>query len=181
MDEIGRSLQAIGFCFVLLVLQSMASTVLPGYPWTPQLVLTVAVHYGLLQEVRIFRGMTIAFVCGYLLDLYAGNPMSLHTFMLSVSFLAARGLGLRLFLRNVAFQAGFAFVASLAAQGTSLALRTIFDESKNPFQAHDTQRVMLALLASATSTALLAPLVFAVIGRIESTETGKREDGAVAA
>ncbi len=179
MDEFGRSLSVIGFCFVLLVLQSMFSTISPGPPWAPQLVLTVIVHYGLLQEVHLVRGMAIAFASGYLLDVFSGNPMSLHTFMQCASFLAARGLGLRLFLRNVPLQAVLAFVASLAAQGTSLAIRAIFEESQSPFEAHDTQRVFLAMASSATTTAVLAPLVFAVVGRIESTETGRSEEGSV--
>lgn len=181
MDELGRSLAAIAFCFALLVAQSMASTVLPGHPWAPQLLLTVVVYYGLLQEVHLVRGMATAFVSGYLLDLFAGSPTSLHTFMLCASFLAARGLGLRLFLRNIAFQAALAFVASMAAQGASIAIRTIFEDSHTPFQANDTRRVVLAMVASATVTAVLAPAVFAVIARIESTDTGKRDDGSVSA
>lgn len=180
MESVIRSLQSIGVCFALLVLESMVSVVVPLHPWAPNLLLPIVVYYGLLQEVNVVRGMVVAFASGYLMDLFAGSPMSLHTFVQCASFLAARALGLRLFLRNAAFQASFAFVASLAAQGGEHALRALF-EKPAPFEIHDAKRVFYGMVASATTTAIFAPFVFAIVARIESSEAGRRDDGSVSA
>jgi rod shape-determining protein MreD len=180
--NVARSmLVGFGLCVGFFVVQLIASRFLPAYSWAPQLLLPVVVYYGLLQEVNIARGMMVAFVSGYLLDLFAGNPMSLHTFIQCATFLVARGLGLRLFLRNVVFQAALAFVASLAAQGTSFALRAIFEDNPSPFEATASTRLYEAMSASAIMTALAAPIVFAIVARIESTETARRDEGSVKA
>ena len=178
----GRALGiVVGLGLGFFVVQSTASRFLPAYSWAPQLLLPVVLYYGLMQDVSLVRGMSVAFVSGYMLDLFAGNPMSLHTFIQCAAFLLARGLGLRLFLRNVAFQAALAFVASLATQGTAIALRAIFEEESTPFGTHASARLFEGLSASALMTALSAPIVFAIVARIESTDTTRRDDGSVTA
>lgn len=178
MESVTRSLLSILVCFALLALQSMVSVVVPLHPWAPNLLLPVVVYYGLLQEVNVVRGMVIAFASGYLLDLFGGSPMSLYTFVQCASFLVSRGLGLRLFLRNVAFQASFAFVASMAAQGAQHALRSLFEKA-TPFPIDDTRLTVSSMAAAATTTAIFAPLVFAIVARIESNEAQRRDDGSV--
>lgn len=178
MESVTRSLLSIAVCFALLVLQSMISVEIPMHPWAPNLLLPIVVYYGLLQEVNVVRGMIIAFASGYLLDLFAGSPMSLYTFVQCASFLVARALGLRLFLRNVAFQASFAFVASIAAQGAEHALRALFEKAA-PLATDDSRLVFSSMAASATTTAIFAPLVFAIVARIESSEAQRRDDGSV--
>jgi len=178
MESVTRSLLSIAVCFGLLVLQSMISVEIPLHPWAPNLLLPIVVYYGLLQEVNVVRGMAIAFASGYLLDLFGGSPMSLYTFVQCASFLVSRALGLRLFLRNVAFQASFAFVASLAAQGAEHALRALFEKAA-PFTIDDSKLIASSMAASATTTAIFAPIVFAIIARIESSDVQRRDDGSV--
>lgn len=168
-----------GLGAAFFIVQAVASRFLPAYSWAPHLLLPVALYYGLLQDVNVARGMVVAFVSGYLLDLFAGNPLSLHTFMQCAAFLVARGLGLRLFLRNPVFQIALTFAASLATQGTAIALRAIFEDSPSPFESQGGGHLFEAMSASAIMTALSAPVVFAIVGRIEATETTRREDGNV--
>ena len=158
-----QNLAIIGFGFLLLVLQTTLATLVPLHSFTPNLILLITIYLGVAHEIHIVRGAVIAFILGYLLDSFCGNPMGLQTFVTTATFMVARGAGLRLFLRGPAFQALLASAMSLVAGVTTLALPAIFEGITPTGNYRDTA---LMLLNSALVTALFAPLIFTATRKI---------------
>lgn len=172
----------------LLVAQAAVAAFVPLHPFAPCLLLPIVIYLGVDPEVELLRGVALSFVLGYFGDELGGVPTGLTTFVLVATFLATRGAGIRLVLRGAPFQIGLAFVISLVASGTMLALRAIFQPPEAfPLvmppagalgwlvrlvlgeESRIGSPVALAttMIASATATGLAAPLVFAVVRRIE--------------
>ena len=178
-----RSALLIALGFLLLVLESSLATLVPVHAVAPNLLLPLAIYLGVTHEIPLVRGAGTSFVLGYLLDTFCGNTMGLHTFVLSATFMVARGAGLRLFLRGPAFQIVSTFVVALAAFGTILALRAIFEANAIPTSVWD-EPVGVAgglevtarlLLVPALVTALVSPPLFAVVRRIEAIGVRRSE------
>ena len=161
--------------FVLLLAQSSATVVAPLHPFVPNLVLPAVLFLGVSPDVHITRGAGIVFALGYLLDLFCGNLMGLHTFLSVATFLLSRGMGLRLVLRGAGYQASASFFVAVLYGGASLTLRTVFGRAA-PFPAGGYAETLWALLPQAAATALTAPVVFAVVTRIEGASF-KRQEG----
>lgn len=182
----------------LLVLQAALGTLLPVHPFVPNLLLPIVMYLGVDPDVQLVRGAVLTFVLGYFLDVVAGAPTGLFTFVLVATYLAARGAGLRLLLRSVPFQMGLVVVISIAANGVMLALRAIF-QPPEAFPLVMPPAGMLGavvrfvvgedalvgsyvttastLTASALATALAAPLVFAMVRRIDGIAQRSRSRG----
>jgi rod shape-determining protein MreD len=195
----------LAFGLSLLVVQAALATFVPMHPFVPNLLLPIVVYLGVDPDVQLVRGAVLTFVLGYFLDVVAGAPTGLFTFVLVATYLVARGAGLRLLLRSVPFQMGLVVVISIAANGVMLALRAIF-QPPEAFALVMPANGMLGaavrfflgedalvgayvttastLLASALATGLAAPLVFAVVRRIDGMASRSRsrssgETGAV--
>ena len=185
------SIVLVLFGFALLVAQTALSTLIPMYGFAPNLMLPIAIYLGVSAEVHLVRGALISFLLGYLLDSFCGNAMGLQTFVLTASFLVARGAGLRLFPQGSLFQILLTFIMAVAFGATVLALRAIFEQPSNSVMGeaggsnllHSAAQTALesgtTLLRSAAVTALLGPLIFAGTRRIEAIGTVKREERTV--
>lgn len=184
------SLALVLFGFSLLVMQSALATLIPMHGFAPNLMLPIAIYLGVSAEVHIVRGAAISFVLGYLLDSFCGNPMGLQTFVLTASFMVARGAGLRLFPQGPVFQFLLTFLMAVAFGATVLALRAIFEQPSVPVMGDGGGSLLgvaaaaalengATLLRSAAATALVSPLVFAGTRRAESLGSGKREERTV--
>lgn len=169
----GALLVALGFA--LLVAEGALATILPTRPFMPNLIAPVVLFLGVAPDVNLVRGVTISFCLGYLLDLFAGNPMGLETFVLVATFLVTRGAGLRLFLRGPAFQVSLTFVAMLVMGGAATALRAIF-ETRMLFPERTPLDTATRLFGAAAATALFAPVIFDLARRIESLGASRRDD-----
>lgn len=192
-----RNLAHIGFGFLLLVVQAAIAVRVPLHPLTPNLLLPIVIFLGVQQDVHVLRGAAISFLLGYLLDMFCGSPMGLSTFVLVATFMAARGAGIRLFLRGAPFQVGLVLIAALLAGGTALALRAIFSppeafplempaaglvgdaiawiSGRDELPIGSVLSTVLTLLASALATALAAPPIFAIVRRIDALRARRRE------
>ncbi len=139
---------------LLLMAQTALGLVLRWDRLTPSLVLPMVLYMS-VGEFSLARGVSVAFVLGYLTDLFSGGSLGLWTFTLVSVFLLARVAGLKLFLHGVVFQMVLTFVASCVAGVGMMGLLLVFD-----------RRVLALLPALATvasqavATALFAPLVF---------------------
>lgn len=173
------SLLLIAFGFLLLVLEAAVATRVPIYGLAPNLVLPIAIYLGVSAEVELVRGALISFALGYLLDSFCGNPMGLQTFVLTASFMVARGAGLRLFPQGALFQILLTFLMALAFSATVFALRAIFEQPQVPGLRISASDTLSPLLWSATVTALVSPLIFAVTRRIDALGAPKREERTV--
>ena len=152
--------------FLLLVVQASATALVNIHPFAPNLLLPVVIYLGVSHDVGLVRGGMLSFVLGYLLDSFTGSPMGLHTFVLVATYLLARGAGISLALRGPLFQVGLTFAVSVIAGGTILALRAIF-ERPAAFEAGSIGGTVLTLVAPAVTTAVLAPLVFLAVRRVD--------------
>lgn len=169
------ALLVIVFGFFLLVFETALATLVPLHGFAPNLVLPIAIYMGVSPDVHVVRGAVTCFVLGYLLDLFCGNPMGLQTFVLTASFIVARGAGLRLFPQGTVFQILLTFVMAVAFGATVLALRAIFEQPQVPLLGDGMGAISAAPLAAAGTTALLSPLVFAGTRRLLGVSQ-KREE-----
>ena len=169
------SLWLIVFGFVLLGLQSSIAMLVPMDSVTPNLVLPIAIYLGVSPDVHIVRGAIVGFLLGYLLDSNCGSPMGLHTFVMTASFMVARGAGLRLFPQGPAFQVLLAFLMTFAFGATVLALRAIFERPSLSIGDSTPRETAFSLLRPAVATAIFSPLVFAGARRIEAIGGKRRE------
>jgi rod shape-determining protein MreD len=191
-----RNTAMVGFAFALLVLQSAIAAHVSIHPLTPNLLLPIVMYLGVQHDVQVVRGALLSWVLGYLLDAFCGSPIGLSTFVLVATFLAARGAGIRLFLRGSPFQIALVFAVSMLAGGTVLALRAIFSPPEafplempatgmiGGFLAWLTGRepsagnvvsTTIALVVSSIATALVSPAIFAACRRIETIRMRRRE------
>ena len=175
MDDTIHSLALILVGFLLLTVQSSLVSVF-SVPWlAPNLLLPIVIMLGVSQEVHIVRGAFVSFVLGYLLDGFCGNLMSLQTFVLVATFMLARVAGLRLFLRGPAFQVALTFVVAILTGGAILALRAIFATPPN-VPLDDLWPLAGTLVGTATTTAILTPLIFRGVNALDAVVSRRRED-----
>ena len=175
MNDTIHSLALIVVGFFLLAIQSSLVSAF-SLPWlAPNLVLPIVIMLGVSQEVHIVRGATVSFVLGFLLDGFCGNLMSLQTFVLVATFMLARGAGLRLFLRGPAFQVALTFLVAILNGGAILALRAIFAAPPN-VPLNDLWPLVGTLLGSATTTAVLTPVIFRGVNALDALIRRRRED-----
>ncbi len=147
----------------LLVLQSSLFRVVsfidvPGI--TPSLLLPLIVFMG-VHEYSISRGAALAFLLGYLLDVFAGAPVGLFTFITVATFVTSRAAGVRLSAQTLVTKIALAFAFALVQGVLIVVLTAIFggDPSR--------PRALAALVAPhAISTALIAPIIFRFADRI---------------
>jgi len=167
VNNVGHVLLGFG----LLVLQSSLGTLWSFHPFSPNLLLPMIIYYGVTPEVSVVRGAVLSFLLGYVLDIFCGNPMGLQTFLMVATYLVAKVAGLRLFLRGPAFQMLLTFVVGVLDGGTILALRAIF-EPPPPFATADVGSSLFEVFGPATVTAVVAPLIFGLVRRVEQSSAG---------
>lgn len=172
-----RNVAFIALGFLILILQAAVSSLVPMRWLAPNLLLPVVIYLGVSHDIGIVRGAALSFVLGYLLDSFCGSPMGLQTFVMVATFMAARGAGLKFFLRGPLFQVGLTFGVGVGAGATVLALRAIF-EPPSPFPVDEVWPTVVSLVVPALVTAIFSPIVFAVARRIDSALTRPREEGA---
>ena len=174
------SLLLVLYGFGLLVLEAALSTLIPMHAFAPNLILPIAIYLGVSPEVQIARGASICFVLGYLLDSFCGSPMGLQTFVLTASFMVARGAGLRLFPQGLGFQMLLTFLMAIAYGATVLALRAIFEQPQVPMLGESTSVRAFFRVESPIATALVSPLVAAGTRRMLAIGSKKREERTIA-
>jgi rod shape-determining protein MreD len=147
----------------LLILQSNLFRVIgklsiPGV--TPSLLLPLIVFMG-VHEYSIARGAALAFLLGYLLDLFAGAPVGLFTFITVATFVVARAAGVRLAAQTFLTKVALAFVFGLVEGVLVVILTAIFGgDAARP------RTLALLVAPHAVSTAIIAPLVFSLAERV---------------
>jgi rod shape-determining protein MreD len=127
---------------------------------TPSLLLPLVVFMG-VHEYSIARGAALAFLLGYLLDLFSAAPIGLFTFITVATFVVARAAGVRLAAQTLLTKVALAFVFALVEGVLIVVLTAIFGtDTARP-------RALATLVAPhAIATALFAPLVFSLAERV---------------
>ena len=164
-----RNTAFLAFGAALLVLQSNLFRI---FDWlerrtevagqTPSLLLPLIVFMG-VHEYSIARGAALSFTLGYLLDVFAGAPVGLFTFITVATFVVARAAGVRLAAQTLITKFGLAFVFALVQGVLIIVLTAIFGNDPARPRA-----LVILVLPHALSTALFAPFVFAGAERIHA-------------
>ena len=169
-----RNALFLGVGLLLLVVQGNLYRVLGHVPIagiSPNLVLPLIVFMG-VHEYSAVRGASLAFGLGYALDLFAGAPVGLFTFISVSIFVLARAAGVRLAAQTILTQLALAFAFALFESVTVLMLVAIF--GKDP---HSPRALLSLVLPHALSTALVSPLIFRLAERLhQATITVPRPD-----
>ncbi|MGB8329578.1 MAG: hypothetical protein WCE62_05575 [Polyangiales bacterium] len=149
--------------FAMLLMQSAFARVLAPYPFSPYFGLPFVFALGTAPGVRMLRGALTAFALGYLYDLFTANPLGLHTFVFVVGYLTAWLTGYLLSFRGIAFEVILTFVLTVLLGGLIEIIRGF--TPGRMFWSGATMSI--ALFASAFATALVAPVLFAVVRWID--------------
>jgi rod shape-determining protein MreD len=147
----------------LLIVQSnifrlIGKVNIPGA--TPSLLLPLIVFMG-VHEYSIARGAALAFLLGYLLDLFAAAPVGLFTFITVATFVVSRAAGVRLAAQTLITKIALAFVFGLVEGILIVVLTAIFGQD-----AARPRSLALLVAPHAISTALFAPFVFSLAERV---------------
>lgn len=129
---------------------------------TPSLLLPLVVFMG-VHEYSMARGAALAFTLGYLLDVFAGAPVGLFTFITVATFVVARAAGVRLAAQTLITKIGLALVFALVQRILIIVLTAIFgNDPARPL-------ALAKLIAPhAVATAVCAPFVFALAERVHA-------------
>lgn len=163
MKGIRGSIILVLVAFAMLLTQSVFSRVLAPYPFSPYLGLPFVFALGTAPGARILRGAATSFAIGYLYDLFTGNPLGLHTFVFVAGFLGSRLVGYLLSFRGIPFEMALSFVLTFLLGGLLELVRGFTPGGL----AWDGLTLTFSLFASAFATALLAPLLFAIVRWID--------------
>jgi rod shape-determining protein MreD len=160
---------------LLLVIQGNLHRVLGHIPIAgimPNLILPLIVFMG-VHEYSAVRGASLAFGLGYSLDMFAGAPVGLFTFITVAIFVLSRAAGVRLAAQTILTQLALAFGFALFESITVLMLVAIF--GRDP---HSPRALLSLVLPHAAATAVVSPLVFRIAERLhQATITVPRPEG----
>lgn len=147
----------------MLLAQTVFARVLAPHPFAPYLGLPFVFALGTGPGVRVLRGAATAFAIGYLYDFFTGNPLGIHTFVFVVGFLLAWLIGYLLSFRGVPFEMVLTFALTLLLGGLLEGIRAFVPGG----MTWGGFALTMALLGSATATAIIAPVFFAIARRID--------------
>lgn len=139
---------------------------------TPSLVLPLVIYLG-VHELSMPRGALIAFLLGYLIDVFSGSPLGLFAFVLVTVWWLSRIAGVRLTAQTKLTQMSLAFFFALIEAAVVLMLLAIFG-----VDAHRPVELVGIALPHAIATALFAPFVFGIAQSIHGGATGSAAGGA---
>ena len=151
--------------FAMLLAQSVFNRVLAPYPFSPYLGLPFVFALGTAPAAQVLRGAGTAFVIGYLYDLFTGSPLGLHTLVFVVGFLGAWLAGYLVSFRGVPFEMVLSFALTLLLGAFLEILRALTPGG----MAWAGLTLTLSLVGSASTTAIVAPLLFALVRRVDPT------------
>jgi rod shape-determining protein MreD len=157
------SIFVILIAFAMLLMQSVFSRLLAPYPFSPYLGLPFVFALAIAPGVPVLRGAVTAFAIGYLYDLFTANPLGLHTFVFVLAYFTAWLVGYLLSFRGIVFEMALS-VTLTALAGALLELIRGFAPGGI---ARDGVTLFFAIGASSIVTAVVAPILFAVVRAVD--------------
>jgi rod shape-determining protein MreD len=157
------SIIIVSVVFAILLLQSVFSSLLAPHPFSPYFGLPFVFALGTAPGTRVLRGAVTAFAIGYFYDFFTGNPLGLHTFVFVVGYFSAWLIGYLLSFRGIVFEMVLTFVLTVLLGGLLELIRGFTPGGI----ARSGGTLTIALFASAFATALLAPILFALVRGVD--------------
>ena len=180
MKEVMRTTWVLLLGVTALVVKSswLAGVVIA--PLDPLPLVPMVVFLAIAPNISVARGMTTAFILGYLGDVFQGTSLGLEAFMMSLAYIVTRTVGARfILLRNIIYQSVAAGLAGALVCGGAMATRAIFEDPV-PWSVQDRAYVAFTMLGAGLATALVAPLFFELMRRIEALHARREEGGVLA-
>ena len=153
----------VSVVFAILLLQSVFARILAPHPLTPYFGLPFVFALGTGPGVPVLRGAATAFAIGYLYDLFTGNPLGVHTVVFVLGFLTSWLVGYLLSFRGIPFEMVLTFSLTLVLAGLIEMIRAFVPGG----MTWGGFAFTLSLLGPALTTALVAPLLFALARRLD--------------
>ncbi|NNE19511.1 MAG: rod shape-determining protein MreD [Myxococcales bacterium] len=157
------SIIIVAVVFAILLLQSVFSGLLAPHPFSPYFGLPFVFALGTAPGIPVLRGAATAFAIGYFYDFFSGNPLGLHTFVFVVGYFSASLIGYLLSFRGIVFEMVLTFVLTLLLGGLLELIRGFTPGGI----ARSGGSLTIALFASSFATALLAPILFALVRGVD--------------
>ena len=161
-----RSIAFLLVAWAALVVLSALMGALPlswgGRFAAPDVLLLVAMFVGLAARESVVSACVLGLLLGYLGDLFSGAPKGLHMVVYPVAVLAARAATTRLMVRGRVATALSAAVFALVFGVLIATLRASFDPDAG-------WGALREVPAMALATAVVAPLMFRILGRLEKS------------
>lgn len=158
----------LGVCVVLSVVESVIPFLFHLRAARPDLLFVVVLYLALHDDV--VQGAALSGAAGYLSDLSSATPAFLYTFLAVLTFVVVRIAGAALRTEGGVQSALVAFGASMVH---SLIATMVFGF----FTGAGFHLEMSTLLWSAFGTAVAAPFVFAILGRVDAAFRHGEEAG----
>jgi rod shape-determining protein MreD len=146
--------------YVGLVVISSLQALSPWRVPTPEVALLVVLYLGLGGRGSAPGHVAVALVIGYLADLFAGSPKGLEALALGVAMVLARAGSSRLDVATPWHTMVIALVAALAYGAFELLI-------SSSLYAGDAAAALRLVPTTAMATALVAPLVFHWLSRLD--------------
>ena len=159
MQGFRSSILIVLVAFAMLLVQSAFATILSPYPFSPYLGLPLVFALGTAPGVRLVRGAATSFALGYLYDLFTGNPLGIHTLAFVIGYLVSWLAGYLMSFRGVLFEMGLSFSLTILIGGLIETIRSFVPGG----MSWGGGALGIALFASAFATALVSPLLFALV------------------
>lgn len=159
-----RAAVFIGLSWAIFVALSSLEALIPGLASAPvpAFGLLIVLYLGLAGRASMASLVAVALAIGYLIDLLSGSPRWLHALTLAIVMVIARGASNRLL---VASRWQKALVALVAALGNGALLVILAAPPEWP--TSEVLGLLRVIPPTALLTALFAPLVFALLGRLD--------------
>jgi rod shape-determining protein MreD len=145
-------------CFGFAVAESVLPFLVHLRQARPDLLLVVVLYLAVHDDV--IEGAALSAVAGYLADLTSATPAFLYTFLAVLTFVVLRTVGSG--LKTEAFGQ-----AAAVAFGTAIAHSVLASTALGFFTGNGVHLQAAPLLWSALGSAVCAPIVFAILRRID--------------
>ncbi len=106
-----KYLPLLGLIFLSLVFQTTALADIPHQLVKPDLLLILIVYFGLYTSP--LAGAMLAFLLGYMMDIFSGSIFGVHTFSKTAIFFLTILIKDRFYVKSPLFQAGTIFSFSI--------------------------------------------------------------------
>jgi rod shape-determining protein MreD len=154
-----RVVLVVLICVALAVVESVVPFLFHLRSARPDLLLVVVLYLALHDDVM--EGAALSAVAGYLSDLTSATPAFLYTFLAVLTFVVLRLGGSALKTEGGLQSAAVAFGASLIHSVIAALIFGFFTGAGFHFE-------IAPLLWSAVGTAIAAPIVFAILRRLDA-------------
>jgi rod shape-determining protein MreD len=161
-----KNLSLMALIFSSLVLQTTVLAGLPHQLAKPDLLCILIVYLGLYSSP--FAGAMLAFISGYMMDIFSGNIFGIHTFSKTAIFFLTILIKDRFYLKSPLFQTGIIFSLSIIEGFIIISILGLISPIENLLPSFLTFIIPKSLI-----TGLVGPFFIALIRYVSLVPQGE--------